>query len=59
MTTLYESDVEQFAIDLLEKQGYSYLSPEALEPERQNLSEVVLQSRLKTVIDTSIQPSRF
>ena len=52
MTTLYESDVEQFAIDLLEKQGYSYLSPEALEPERQNLSEVVLPGRLKTAIDT-------
>ena len=52
MTTLYESDVEQSAIDLLEKQGYSYLTLEALEPERQNLSEVVLQSRLKTAIDT-------
>ena len=52
MTTLYESDVEQLVIELLEKQGYSYLFPEAQETERQNLSEVVLQGRLKTAIDT-------
>ena len=28
MTALYESDVEEFAVDLLKKQGYTYLSPE-------------------------------
>ena len=52
MTTLYESDVEQLVIELLKEQGYSYLSPEDQETERQNLSEVVLQGRLKTAIDT-------
>ena len=52
MATLYESDVEQLVIELLKEQGYSYLSPEDQETERQNLSEVVLQGRLKTAIDT-------
>ena len=52
MTTLYESDVEQLVIELLKEQGYSYLSPEDQETERQNLSEVVLRGRLKTAIDT-------
>ena len=51
MTTLYESDVEKFAVELLEKQGYVYLSPEEQESERGDLSEVVLRSRLKTAID--------
>ena len=27
MTALYESDVERFAIELLERQGYSYIPP--------------------------------
>ena len=51
MATLYESDVEQLAIELLENQGYLYLSPEEQEAERQNLSDVVLQARLKSAID--------
>ena len=50
MTTLYESDVEELAVELLESQGYSYLSPEQQEAERQNLSDVVLPARLKSAI---------
>ena len=51
MTTLYESDVENFAVELLNKQGYAYLSPEEQTLERGNQSEVVLRARLKTAID--------
>ena len=51
MTTLYESDVEEFAMELLKKQGYVYLSPEEQESERGSLSEVVLRGRLKIAID--------
>ncbi len=51
MNALYESDVENFAIELLKKQGYAYLSLEEQTPERGNLSEVVLLDRLKTAID--------
>ncbi len=56
MASLYESDVEQLAIELLENQGYRYLSPEKQETERQNLSDVVLRGRLKTAID-SLNPT--
>ena len=56
MTSLYESDVEQLAIELLENQGYLYLSPEKQEAERQNLSDVVLRARLKAAID-SLNPT--
>jgi len=51
MTKIYESDIETFAIELLQKQGYSYLPPEEQEAERENLSDVVLRSRLKSAID--------
>ena len=51
MTGIFESDIENFAIELLEKQGYTYLSPEKQGAERQNLSEVVLRGRLKSAID--------
>ena len=51
MTSLYESDVEKFAIELLEKQGYAYLSPEEQALERSNHSEVVLRNHLKAAID--------
>lgn len=46
MTKLYGSDIENFAIELLEKQGYSYLSPEGQEAGclstsgRRNLSDI-------------------
>lgn len=49
MIKITESDVEDFAIALLEKQGYVYLSPE--QQDRENLADVVLRTRLKTAID--------
>ena len=51
MTALYESDVEQLAIELLERQGYSYIPPEQQETERDSVAEVVLRNRLATAID--------
>lgn len=48
---IFESDVENLAIQLLEEQGYSYLSPEDQEAERDSLSEVVLRNRLKSAVD--------
>ena len=51
MTKITESSVEEMAIELLEAQGYKYLSPEEQEAERENLSEVVLKKRLKDAID--------
>ncbi len=51
MATLYESDVEQLAVEFLESQGWFYLSPAALESERQNSSEVVLPRRLKAAVN--------
>lgn len=46
MTHIYESDVEQLAIETLEALGYSYLAPEIQETERQDLTEVILKDRL-------------
>ena len=51
MPTLYESDIEELVIELLQNQGYTYLSPEAQEQERDSLSDVVLRGRLKDAID--------
>ena len=51
MTSLHESDVEQSVIKWLQEQGYSYLSPEDHESERENRSEVILRSRLKASIN--------
>ncbi|MCK5061985.1 type I restriction endonuclease subunit R, partial [Candidatus Parcubacteria bacterium] len=46
-----ESKIEDYVIELLEKQGFSYLSPEEWEVERGNdLSNVVLKDRLKKAI---------
>jgi len=46
-----EDAVEQLAIELLEEQGYSYLSPEDCEAERGDLSVVILRQKLKAAID--------
>lgn len=51
MAKMYESDIEQLAIELLEEQGYSYLSPEEWEAERGDLSVVILRQRVKSAID--------
>ena len=50
MTALYESDVEKLAIELLERQGYSYIPPERQKTERDSVSEVVLRNRLETAV---------
>ncbi len=47
MPRLYESDIEQWVVELLEKQGYTYLAPEEQEEEREDLREVVLVGRLR------------
>jgi len=52
MANIYESDIEKLVCELLEGQGYTYLSPEAQEPERQSLGDVLLLDRLKDAIDT-------
>lgn len=51
MTKIYELDIEKLAIELLKTQGYSYLSPDKQEAERQDLSDVILRARLKATID--------
>ncbi|PIZ76966.1 DEAD/DEAH box helicase [Candidatus Peregrinibacteria bacterium CG_4_9_14_0_2_um_filter_41_14] len=56
MTKIFESDIEYFTIELLQKQGYTYLSPEEQEIERADLADVVLRGRLKSAID-KLNPS--
>jgi len=51
MSKIFESIIEEFVIELLQNQGWQYLSPEDQELERPNLSEVVLKSRLKQAIE--------
>ncbi|MEI6091783.1 MAG: type I restriction endonuclease subunit R [bacterium] len=51
MSKIFESHIEELVIELLEKQGWLYLSPEAQELERRNLDEVVLKNRLRQAID--------
>jgi len=51
MTRIFESTIEEFVIELLQNQGWQYLSPEEQESERLNLGEVVLKNRLKHAID--------
>ncbi|MGI9256685.1 MAG: hypothetical protein ACR2PY_07100 [Salinispira sp.] len=34
MTTIYESDIEELAIDFLRQQGYTYIAPDQQETER-------------------------
>ncbi|MEN6510972.1 MAG: type I restriction endonuclease subunit R [Chloroherpetonaceae bacterium] len=52
MTKIFESTIEEFVIELLQNQGWQYLSPEKMEIERPNLSEVVLKNRLKRAVET-------
>lgn len=51
MTKIFESDIEKLVLDLLESQGYAYLSPESQEAERADLSEVVLKERLQDAVE--------
>ncbi|QZH74152.1 MAG: type I restriction endonuclease subunit R [Erythrobacter sp.] len=55
MTKLTESEIETFALSLLERQGYSYLyapdiAPDADHPERTSFSDVVLEARLRAAV---------
>ena len=52
MSKIFESTIEEFVIELLQNQGWQYLSPEEQELERPNLNEVVLKNRLKRAIET-------
>jgi type I restriction enzyme R subunit len=61
MNRITESAIEQFAINLLEKHGYSYLfgpdiAPDSENPKRQSFEEVLLLDRLKDAI-ARINPS--
>jgi type I restriction enzyme, R subunit len=51
MTKIFESDIENFVIELLQKHGYNYLSPEDQEVERESLSDIVLRGKLKAAIE--------
>jgi len=51
MTPIFESDIEEFVIELFQKEGFDYLSPERQEEERKDLGEVVLLNRIKKAID--------
>ncbi|HPT29894.1 MAG TPA: type I restriction endonuclease subunit R [bacterium] len=51
MNKIFESTIEEFVIELLENQGWQYLSPEDQEVERADLGQVVLRNRLKKAID--------
>ncbi len=54
---IHESTIEEFVIEMLQKQGWQYLSPEEQESERLSvsgeldLSQVVLKTRLQRAID--------
>ena len=50
MTRIYESDLEEHTIELLEEQGYKYLPLKEQEAERKS-SEVLLKGRLEQAID--------
>ena len=50
MTPIYEADVEDWVIRLLQEQGYSPLSAEEQEAERDGFSDVLLRGRLEAAI---------
>lgn len=52
MSKIFESTIEQFAIELLQNQGWQYLSPEEQELERSSLSEVIFKNHLEQAIIT-------
>ena len=50
-----ESEIEQFAIELLEKQGYHYvyapdIAPDSDTPERNRFEDVLLSERLQSAV---------
>ena len=55
MTKITESAIEEYAIDLFEKQGYWYIyapsiAPDSETPERQSFEDVLLIERLQTAV---------
>ncbi|NMX22233.1 hypothetical protein C5S30_07435 [ANME-1 cluster archaeon GoMg4] len=55
MKKITESAIEQYAIDLLEKQGYQYfyapdIAPDSETPERSSFEDVLLVERLKKAV---------
>ncbi len=55
MTRITESEIEQFAIELLEKQGYSYTYGPAIAPdtdasERNSFEDVILENMLRAIL---------
>ncbi len=61
MTRVTESEIEKFAIELLERQGYQYLyapsiAPDSDTPERQSFEDVLLMERLQSAVGR-INPS--
>jgi len=48
---MFESDIEKFVIELLRKEGFDHLSPEAMAEEREQLDEVVLIGRLRKAVE--------
>ena len=57
MTKITESEIEQFAIELLEKKGYSYtygpaIAPDSEAPERQSFEDVILLNTLRDILPT-------
>ena len=55
MKHITESAIEQFAIELLEEQGYQYvyapdIAPDSETPERQSFEDVLLLERLRTAV---------
>lgn len=55
MTRITENHIEEFAIELLEKQGYQYIyapdiAPDGETPERENYEQVILMERLRRAV---------
>lgn len=55
MPKITESEIEEFAIELLEKQAYKYvygpsIAPDSDSPERSSFEEVILRDRLKKAL---------
>jgi len=55
MTKITESEIEEFAIELLEKSGYQYvyapdIAPDSDTPERNRFEDVLLLERLQSTV---------
>ncbi len=50
MNKIYESDIEQMTIELLEQEGYTFLHPEDADVEREDLTSVILLGRLQAQV---------